>query len=77
MHAYDLYNRALRAYFAAANRHGHIYKQPSETCSGIETTNGRSYMVLRNNYRALAVYRLRNGGTLRRLTRWPKSLENW
>jgi hypothetical protein len=32
-------------------------------------------VVLRNNYRVLAVYRVTNRGILKGLKRWPKALE--
>lgn len=70
----DLLKRAYSAYFRHAEDRGQIM-QPSEGCSGIETCRGMDYVVLRNNYEVLAVYRVRNDGQLKRLKRWPKAFE--
>jgi hypothetical protein len=38
---------------------------------------GKDYVVLNNVNGVLAVYRVRNQGTLRRLKRWPSELEDY
>ena len=69
--------RAYRAYFAACRRQGAIADQPPlSLCSLEELDDGRQYVVLCNNYRTLAVYRVRRvDGVLRGMKRWPKALE--
>lgn len=68
--------RAFSAYFA--NRGGFeeaSLDQPAMALSEIVVNHGRSYAVLRNSHRTLAVYRIRTDGYLRRLRRWPEELE--
>jgi hypothetical protein len=43
--------------------------------SGVVAHGGLTYVVLRNVSGILAVYRVKNDGLLRRLRRWPASLE--
>jgi hypothetical protein len=75
----ELMARALRAYWTAARKTGQAQNgntdQPSSTLSCIEEARGKQYAVLRNGYRVLAVYRVRNDGMLKRLRRWPAGLE--
>jgi hypothetical protein len=71
-----LTERALAAYFRSGGT-----DQPSTDCgdSGVIDLDGRLYVVLSNIINGiLAVYRVRPDGTLRRMKRWPKELdEDW
>jgi hypothetical protein len=68
----DAIERAHRAYQRGA-RPGEVLDQP--TANGdLVSYRGRSYVVLSNSYRTLAVYRIRGDGRLRRLRRWPKAV---
>jgi hypothetical protein len=66
--------RAIRSYFREADRGGNIPEQPSRHTSGGWSLRGRLYVVLSNG-RLLAVYRLRNDNRLKKLSRWPRALE--
>lgn len=44
--------------------------------SSVETIGDLDYVVLRNERRVLAVYRVRNSGLLRRMRRWPLALNS-
>jgi len=70
----DPLTRAFSAYFSTE---GSFAAQPSTgtTGSAVETIDGKDYVVLRNSGGVLAVYRIRTSGVLKRLTRWPKQLE--
>lgn len=68
----ELLRRAFSAYFRATQDGLHV--QPSDV-SGVQTVADKSYVVLRNVNGILSVYRVRNDGMLKRLKRWPKSLE--
>lgn len=70
-----LHRRALAAYYRVAARDGYSADIPSERISGYETHNELDYVVLRNNSKTLAVYRVRNDNVLRRLKRWPADLD--
>ncbi len=69
----ELLRRAFRAWF----RSGEI-DQPSNA-SAVEVHGDDWYVVLRGGRgpagEPAGVYRLRNDGTLRRLRRWPASIE--
>lgn len=68
----ELTERAFRAYFRAGNT-----LQPANS-SGVEMHNGKGYVVLRDSYRVLAVYRVFSRGgvsRLRALRRWPSAVE--
>ncbi len=68
----DLVRRAYVAYFRA---NGSTAQQPSNSLSGVETYSKRQYVVLRNSYHVLEVYRVLNNGILKRIkARWPKEL---
>ena len=69
----DLTSRAMRAYFRS--HAGTVTDQPANT-SGMQEHNGRQYVVLHNVKGVLAVYRVRNGGQLKGLKRWPTELES-
>ena len=72
----DLLSRAMAAWFKRAMGPGEVYQQPGYFSSyACRDSAGKTYVVLANNYDVLAVYRLRNQGTLRRLRRWPKAVE--
>jgi hypothetical protein len=68
----DLLRRGFAAYFRGGA--GEIPQQPSND-SAVERVNGLTYVVLRNSYRTLSVYRVKNDGLLRRLARWPAELD--
>jgi hypothetical protein len=65
----DLIRRAMSAWF----RSGGI-DQPANT-SGVVEHEGKPYVVLKNVNGTLAIYRVRNDGTLKRLRRWPAELK--
>ena len=67
-----LTRRALAAYF----RSDDFAMQPADGMSGLVVHNDKAYIVLRNSYDTLAVYRVRNDGILKRLRRWPATVEN-
>jgi hypothetical protein len=69
----ELLRRAFAAYFRAR---GDIINQPSNT-SHVAAHNGKLYVVLHNSGGILAIYRVRNNGTLKGLRRWPAALEVW
>jgi hypothetical protein len=69
--------RAIQAYYVVCRRQGVIADQPNPSDSGTEIHSGRRYAVLRNNKGTLAVYRVRRGGTLKALKRWPPTLNIW
>ncbi len=68
-----LKNRAMAAYFRGQDTR--LIDQPNQHESGVEQHNEKTYVVLRTGGKALAVYRLRNDGILRRMKRPPKSIE--
>jgi hypothetical protein len=69
--------RALAAYFRQIARQHQITitlaALPSHVCA--ETLDERDYVMVRHGARTLAVYRVKPGGFLSRLKRWPKALE--
>ena len=65
----DYLNRAIAAYFRSGN-----IAQPSIKNSGEENCNGKQYVVLRDNSKILAVYRITTSGQLKRLKRWPTEI---
>lgn len=67
----NLLNRAFRAFLASDSGSA---EQTVESCSAVRCLNGLSYVVLGNERRTLAVYRIRHNGPLRRLRCWPISL---
>jgi hypothetical protein len=72
MMVWNIYgDRARRAY----SRSGGV-DQPSSCSSGAEEVDGKHYIVLGNARGVLAVYRVGNDDTLRRLRRWPASIES-
>lgn len=62
--------RALSAYY----RTGSV-TVPDEHASGERTHDGKGYVVLGRENAVLAVYRVKAGGVLRRMRRWPKAVE--
>lgn len=64
--------RAFAAYYRGPG--GELRPHPAND-SGFETFKGKEYIVLRNVNGVLAVYRIRNDGTLKRLKRWPEEVE--
>jgi hypothetical protein len=76
MHADDLTQRAIAAYFRTAR--GQELDQPSAGASGVVVHKRLRYVVLRGGRMGgitLAVYRVRQDGMLKRLKRWPKELD--
>jgi hypothetical protein len=72
----DLLDRAMAAHYRQCAREGVIADQPSHAESGVETINGKQYVVLRNVRGVMRVYRVRYDGVLKGLRRWPKELVN-
>jgi hypothetical protein len=72
----DLSRRALAAYFREAGRRGDVADQPGYFSGPVEH-QGKTYVVLANSQRILAVYRVRTSGQLKRLRRWPTEVEKW
>lgn len=67
-------SRAFAAYFRTAKREGYLADQPASH-SSVLTHNGKGYVVLINGiWDVLAVYRIRNDDTLKRLHHWPAEL---
>jgi hypothetical protein len=64
-----------RAFVAYLQTDGTAAEQPTSK-SSVETIGNLRYVVLRNERRLLAVYRVRNSGLLRRMRRWPLALSN-
>jgi hypothetical protein len=72
MDATQILNRAWRAY---QSTDGADAEQPFEAHSGLRRLNDLQYVILANDRRTLAVYRIRkSNGKLRRLCRWPLAL---
>jgi hypothetical protein len=61
-------NRALAAYYKVGASGGHVIN------TEVVTHKRLTYVVLTGTRDVLAVYRVRNTGFLRRLTRWPKEI---
>jgi len=71
----ELEDRALRAYFRAADKEGYVALLPSRRTSCVAEGNGKTYVMLCDGgYNVLAAFRLRSTGVLKRLRRWPNSL---
>ena len=66
----DFVTRALAAYF----RSGGTPPPTSEACN-VTAHEDRRYVVLRGASSIVAVYRIRNDGMLKRLTRWPDAID--
>jgi hypothetical protein len=66
----DIERRALIAYFRTDG--GWLTRRDAEPT--VLEHAGKRYAVLRNAGGVLAVYRVRNEGTLKRLKRWPAEL---
>jgi hypothetical protein len=62
-----------RAFSAYLQTDGITPDQPTSK-SSVETIGNLEYVVLRNEWRIVAVYRVRNSGLLRRMRRWPLAL---
>jgi len=69
--------RALAAYYHTMAQHKPadlpIDDLPTRICE--ETIAERAYVIMDNGSRTLAVYRVKPGGLLRRLKRWPKAFK--
>jgi hypothetical protein len=74
MNAFDVLDRATRAFLRPDRDSLGVAQQPSRDLSGCEQYNGREYAVLRNVRGVLAVYRVLGDGKLRRLHRWPTAI---
>ncbi|MBI1325719.1 hypothetical protein GC170_21350 [bacterium] len=61
----DPYERACRAYFDRAKLAGYAHvDQPSESMSGEETIEGKTYFVLRNSRGPLDIFEIGTDGRL-------------
>lgn len=71
MNETDLSRRAQAAFFRHTGLE--LFQQPS----GVEVIKHKrlTYVLLKNGQGTLAVYRVRSGGMLRRMKRWPKAIE--
>jgi hypothetical protein len=67
----DLTRRAMAAYFRTADLAGVMSPDQPSGSSGPVEHEGKTYVVLTNSHRTLAVYRVRTSGQLKRLRRWP------
>jgi hypothetical protein len=67
----ELTRRAFAAYFRSDGESADMPSSPA----AMVTHEGKTYVVLENSYRALAVYRVRTSGQLKRLRRWPAAVE--
>ena len=67
----DVIRRAFAAWFRGGGR-----DQPANT-SSVQEHGGKFYVELHNVNGTLAVYRVRNDGVLKRLKRWPKTVEDY
>jgi hypothetical protein len=69
--------RALAAYYRMMARRNRvdlpIDDLPTRICE--EMIAEKAYVIMGNETRTLAVYRVRPAGVLRRLKRWPKGLD--
>jgi hypothetical protein len=70
----NLVRRAIAAYFRSPGDPRESLDQPSNT-SDVRKVKGKSYVVLVNSQRTLAVYRVRPDGILKRMKRWPAALD--
>lgn len=71
-------SRALSAYYRAmskAERQGHTLLPPDASRTAMQELAGKTYVVLVDDSRVLAVYRVTPKGQIRRLRRWPKALD--
>jgi hypothetical protein len=66
----EMIRRAKAAWFRTGGS-----DQPGSSHSGVEESNGKHYVVLRNVNGVMAVYRIRNDGILKRMKRWPEEVE--
>ena len=66
----DLMKRAFAAWFRSGGT-----DQPSATSSGVESHDGKQYVVLRNTRGVMKVYRVRPDGMLKGLRRYPAAFE--
>ncbi len=73
----EILARAIQAFYIARRQEGVIAEQPNINDSGLERHYGKRYVVLRNSKGTLAVYRVRHGGSLKSLKRWPSILNIW
>ena len=69
----DLIRRAMAAWFKVGKGYP-LHDQPSPARSTVETTEGHTYVVLRNVNGVTVVYRVKNNGALKRLVRVPTAL---
>jgi hypothetical protein len=70
-------DRALAAYYRELARQKRVSlpidNLPTRACEA--TMEERDYVMVCHGSRTLAVYRVKPGGLLHRLTRWPKELD--
>jgi hypothetical protein len=72
----DLLRRASAAWLRGADRVGLMPEPPDPGLSGVEQVGGKTYVVLRNGDGLMAVYRVRDDGTLKALRRVPAELRD-
>jgi hypothetical protein len=71
----DYVPRALAAWYRAS-RTGHPRAFPHQArCVQVTLANGKRYVVLATSATVLGVYRIKPSGFLRRLKRWPRTVE--
>ena len=68
----DFLRRAYAAYFREGESNGYTMDQPAQGSSGVESYDGKYYVVLRNVRGVLKVYRVLNNNALKGLRRYPK-----
>ncbi len=74
-HLPDLVRRAFSPWYKTSGGYP-LQDQPDQSRSKVETVNGMDYVALRNaGGIAIAVYRVRRNGQLKRLVRIPANIE--
>lgn len=71
----DIIKRAISAYSRRCQKQGFVYQEPP-TLSDTQKYKGKEYVVLRNVWGVLAVYRIRNNGILRHLSKYPSVFDS-
>jgi hypothetical protein len=70
--------RGLELYAARKRRLGYpslTMPEPAPSACAVEKVNGTSYVVLRNNYKIIHVFRLRRNGRLMSVAQVPAGLD--
>jgi hypothetical protein len=71
------FKRAVAALCRSASKEGFMFMQPDYVVSGVDEHEGKEYFRLANKNGILAIYRILNNGTLKRLKRWPAALNEY